>query len=87
MIALILALAPRVTPGAELGVLYPAGEGPGFRDVVLTSIAQLANPRSAGRAVGMLATDTGELTVQYITTRGDSGNLLASIASQDVVLS
>ena len=85
MIALVMALSPRVVPGAELGVLYRRADGSGLADMVLTSSREAPNPRSAGRAVGIMV-GGDELSVQYITTRGDSGNVLSSIASQDVLL-
>lgn len=82
--AVTAALAPRVRPGTELGVVFasPCGH---LADVVLWHRGRVGDRRAAGRTVAMLRPD-GQPVTLYDTTHGDSGALLASLSSRDVMI-
>lgn len=76
-------IAQDVQPGEELGILIPAPDGR-LADRVVSSCARVANPGARGRTVAMLC---GRSCVEmYLTTHADSGHLMASVASRDVLI-
>lgn len=77
------ALAPAIRPGVELGVIYREPGG-GLADLVLLSGLRTLHPKQDLRSVVWL--EGCEATVWYATTHCDSGVLLASLASRDVVV-
>lgn len=81
--ALLAALAPRVQSGAEVGVIYPVPGG-GVSDLVVISTRAGWKAPSAPRSVSQIF--DGELVALYTTTRCDSGELLGSVNSHDVVI-
>lgn len=75
-------LAGEVQPGDDLGVIYT--ENGRLTDVVISSCAKVPTPKARMRYVAMMV---GRKSVDlYATTHCDSGHLLASVASHDVLV-
>lgn len=83
--ALAEQLAPQVAPGEEIGVVYVRPDG-SRADLVISSCAQVTDRRTRARTFGLFDIESGQLVELYTTTHCDSGCLLASVGSRDVLV-